>query len=82
MTDETRDIAVEAKTNITAHLADCASFRGRIDKALEGIFKRLDQQDNQLARQTWVIGIITGGWLAVSWLVDHAPVILKALGHK
>lgn len=80
--DETRDIAVRADTNINAHIADCTSLRGRIDKALEGIFKRLDQQDKLQSRQTWLIGAITGAWLAVSWIVDHLPTFLSATGHK
>lgn len=84
MSDETgtRDMAVKADTKIDAHLLDCASFRGRIEKSIEGLFGRLHDQDKRLNRQTWVIGIITGAWFAVSWIVDHLPIILKALGHS
>lgn len=76
---ETRDIAVKAEANISAHLADCASFRGRIEKSIEGLFATMQEQNTKLNRQTWIIGMITGVWLTVQWMVDHLSVITKVL---
>lgn len=78
----TRDIAVKAEANIESHIEDCVAVRRRMEKLLDGIDTKLDDQDRKLARQTWILGLIMGGLITVSKIIEVLPEILTLGGHK
>ncbi len=58
----TRDIAVEARTNINSHIADCVEVRERNEK-------KLDKIEDKLDKISWYIPLIIGGVIVLA----HAP---------
>lgn len=78
----TRDIAVKAEANIESHIEDCVEVRRRMEKLLDSIGIKLDDQDKKLARQTWILGLIMGGLITVSKIIEALPEILTLGGHK
>lgn len=72
MSDEnTRDIAVEAKTLIEAHMTDCSKFR---DSLLD-IHKEFR---DDLKKINWRMSMFIGGLIVLSHGFDYA---MKILGH-
>jgi hypothetical protein len=61
--DDTRDIAVESRSNISAHIADCAAVRQRNEK-------KLDKIDEKLDKILWIVLPILGGIILASHIAD------------